>query len=372
MSRVFWTTAWSQNISDTLWAKISALWDAAGFSEMIAPGRLVAIKAPLGGIGSHYYLRPLVIRAITEKVIAAGGQPVITDTTNTLWNRENPSFSWHEEVAVKGYSANSCGAPLVIANGYAGEDGMLVPTTGSGLGGIEVAQAIYEADAIIVVTHVTGHPLAGISGAVTGLGSECLTSSGRRRLHEGIKPIFEDELCNHCGLCIANCPWGALISNETGPRLLPDCCTGCIRCLAYCPQRAITVGDSHKRLFQRRVAEAATAVQRTARGKIGIFSFLVDITPQPDCYPSSGPPLVVDIGFLASRDPVAADSASVSLIQAAQGFPRDSLPIKEGVEKFALATGADPWFLLDVAEGLGLGKKDYELLEVPEGGKGNA
>jgi hypothetical protein len=120
------------------------------------------------------------------------------------------------------------------------------------------------------------------------------------------------------------------------------------------------------------VAEAATAVQRTARGKIGIFSFLVDITPQPDCYPSSGPPLVVDIGFLASRDPVAADSASVSLIQAAQGFPRDSLPIKEGVEKFALATGADPWFLLDVAEGLGLGKKDYELLEVPEGGKGNA
>lgn len=53
---------------------------------------------------------------------------------------------------------------------------------------------------------------------------------------------IDEEKCNGCGLCIPNCPEGALQIIDGKVRLVSDLyCDGLGACLGYCPQGAITV-----------------------------------------------------------------------------------------------------------------------------------
>jgi len=53
---------------------------------------------------------------------------------------------------------------------------------------------------------------------------------------------IEEEKCNGCGLCIPNCPEGALQVIDGKVRLVSDLyCDGLGACIGYCPQGAIVV-----------------------------------------------------------------------------------------------------------------------------------
>jgi ferredoxin len=53
---------------------------------------------------------------------------------------------------------------------------------------------------------------------------------------------IEDEKCNGCGLCIPNCPEGAIQMIDGKARLISDLfCDGLGACLGHCPEGAITV-----------------------------------------------------------------------------------------------------------------------------------
>ncbi len=53
---------------------------------------------------------------------------------------------------------------------------------------------------------------------------------------------IDEEKCNGCGLCIPNCPEGALQVIDGKVRLVSDLyCDGLGACLGYCPQGAITI-----------------------------------------------------------------------------------------------------------------------------------
>ncbi len=53
---------------------------------------------------------------------------------------------------------------------------------------------------------------------------------------------IDEEKCNGCGLCIPNCPEGALQVIDGKARLLSDLfCDGLGACIGYCPEGAITV-----------------------------------------------------------------------------------------------------------------------------------
>ncbi|OGF26863.1 hypothetical protein A2303_06565 [Candidatus Falkowbacteria bacterium RIFOXYB2_FULL_47_14] len=58
----------------------------------------------------------------------------------------------------------------------------------------------------------------------------------------GFKPAFDQELCNHCGLCREFCPDSA-IGDEAGGKLLInyDYCKGCGICARMCPKKAISM-----------------------------------------------------------------------------------------------------------------------------------
>ncbi|MDP2929297.1 MAG: 4Fe-4S binding protein [Candidatus Omnitrophota bacterium] len=55
---------------------------------------------------------------------------------------------------------------------------------------------------------------------------------------------IDEEKCNGCGLCIPNCPEGALQIIDGKVRLVSDLfCDGLGACVGYCPQGAITIEE---------------------------------------------------------------------------------------------------------------------------------
>lgn len=64
----------------------------------------------------------------------------------------------------------------------------------------------------------------------------------KRKKREIIK--IDEEKCNGCGLCIPNCPEGALQMIDDKARLISDLfCDGLGACLGHCPQGAITIEE---------------------------------------------------------------------------------------------------------------------------------
>ena len=55
---------------------------------------------------------------------------------------------------------------------------------------------------------------------------------------------IDEEKCNGCGVCIPNCPEGALQVIDDKARLISDIfCDGLGACIGHCPQEAITTEE---------------------------------------------------------------------------------------------------------------------------------
>ena len=102
-------------------------------------------------------------------------------------------------------------------------------------------------------------------------------------------------------------------------------------------------------------------------GKTGYVNFLMNITPDCDCVPWSDAPIVPDIGFLASTDPVAIDTASCDLINQQHGLSGTSLHHhhEPGEDKFTgVWEKVNGYHLLEYAEQIGMGSRSYTLKEI--------
>ena len=218
---------------------------------------------------------------------------------------------------------------------------------------------------MFVVSHVTGHPLAGFTGALYNLGLECLNNSGKARVYQGVMPEWIGEQCELCGICVEHCQWQAL--EITGDRLSyhRDKCAGCGTCVIICPGKARRPAPAQVTAFQQRVAEASAAIVKTLNKKAVYLNILYDITPQPDRYSWADVPFVPDVGIAASLDPVALDAATHELINRASGIPgsaaEDTGVLEAGREKLGAVTGAVPDHVYRHAEQMEVGSTSYQL-----------
>jgi uncharacterized Fe-S center protein len=116
------------------------------------------------------------------------------------------------------------------------------------------------------------------------------------------------------------------------------------------------------------LAESAGAVLSTFKKKrVYYINFLFDVQPECDCMATSDTPVVQDQGILLSDDLVAIDQASLDLIADAQPLPQsaaEGVKIKKGSDVLSAIHGKDSKTQIKAAEKIGLGKRDYNIIEV--------
>lgn len=356
MSVVHRLAAHARFTDDSLMARLGRFLDEAGLPEFVQrPGDLIAIKIDVAELGGLSYLRPPLVRAVVEKLMALGADPVLMDTTRLHDTARSVGWDWMQGAEISGYTNAVLGRPLVLGDGPAGSEAELLPVDGDELGGVEIARLITEYAGVVVLSHVTGHPFAGLGGALTGLGIGGCAREGKWRLHAPLVPHVNDN-CDGCGRCAGRCLQGAISLVEGRAVIDAERCRGCAYyCVAACPRGALAVSDEQRLAFQKRVVEAASAVHTAAQGRLHFLNFLLDVTPYPDYYPFSDVAIAPDLGVMAATDPVALDQATLDAIEAMTG----------GAGSLARLTGADAAPMLAYAEQYGLGSRQYELAAGP-------
>ena len=83
---------------------------------------------------------------------------------------------------------------------------------------------------------------------------------------------------------------------------------------------------------------------------------MVNMSIDCDCADKPAKPMIPDIGILSSTDPVALDKACLDLLYNLQDENKKSL-----VDRIESKLGP---YIIDCAVKLGLGNKDYELVNV--------
>jgi hypothetical protein len=242
-----------------------------------------------------------------------------------------------------------------ILDGDLGEDTLEVPIDTKNTKKAKLGKGLENYDKLIALTHFKGHGATGFGGALKNVGMGLGSRGGKLDMHSSISPHVNKSRCVACGICVDNCPADAIILERGGKAEIDsDKCIGCAMCIGICPEGAVQVpfgGRTNKKLMEKMAEYTLGAVKNKEWWYI---NFLTDITYLCDCKPDSQEPFMEDIGILMSKDPVAIDKASLDLVKESH----------DGKDPFLEDNNVDGSYILDYAEGLELGSKEYELVEI--------
>ena len=350
--------------------RLKKIMEAMNLSGILTQGDLTAIKLHFGERGNDSYLNPVFARQVVNKVKSDGAKPFLTDT-NTLYLGSRKNSVDHLETAFEhGYSYATVQAPIIIADGLRSRSFVEVPIDGKYYKKIKMARDIADANSMIVLTHFKGHEMSGFGGAIKNLAMGCAPSAGKKDQHAYIHPVIDADACVGCGTCASHCPELAIAVDDGKAKVENVKCIGCGECKTVCPVPCITMGvnDSDLGEFVHRMTEYAYGVVRQKSGKIAFINFVMNITPGCDCCGWSDSFLVPDVGIMASFDPVALDKACADKVNAQQGnldSVLEKASLAPGGDKFKGAHRGIPWEIqIEYGEALGLGTKNYKIVEV--------
>ncbi|MCF6096824.1 DUF362 domain-containing protein [Thermovorax subterraneus] len=369
-SRVYFYNMRAKRRSQNLPSKVAKLFDAAGFDNIISPSDLVAIKIHFGERGNTAYINPVFVRQVVDKIKGKGAKPFLTDT-NTLYKGSRSNGVDHIVSAIEnGFAYAVVGAPVIIADGIVSKDSVEVEIGKKHFERVKIASGIYYANSMIVMTHFKGHEMAGFGGAIKNLAMGCAPAAGKQQQHSTLKPKV-GEKCRRCLSCVNNCPENAITVIDNAAYIDPEKCIGCGECVSMCYFGVIKPQwETDSREFIERMTEYAYGAFLAKKGKIAFMNFVVDVSPLCDCTPWNDAPIVPDIGILASLDPVAIDQASYDLVTKQHGnansvLGEKGMGLKPGEDKFRAAhPETDGLVQLEYAEELGMGTREYELVEL--------
>jgi len=365
--------------------KTVELFGRAGGEEIFQAGMRVAIKVHFGEEGNTGYLNAAFARALVGRLTALKTRPFLFDT-NTLYRVRRHTTADHLETArFHGFTEEYVGAPVVIADTFVEAETPLVSRRRA-----QVAQAVREADAVLVLAHATGHILFGYGGAVKSVAMGCASPSGKQVMHSDVKPAVKEALCVACGTCLGHCPASAIAlvpgpGGKKAARIDPHACLGCGECIAACPAHAIPINwKTDEAPLAEKAALYALAALAGKLDRLLCLNFLLQITPDCDCADWTEPAFVPDLGVLASRDIVAVDQAAIDLIRKAPVIPGSTAVAKRLnpskrippevasqfrclprlPDVFKTLFGADVSLLMAAAEKAGIGSREYRLERV--------
>ena len=373
-AKVYFTDFHTEAFGDGLPTKLKKLMKKAGIQELDLEGKFVAIKMHFGELGNISYLRPNYARAVVDVVKELGGKPFLTDC-NTMYPGSRKNALEHLECAWQnGFTPLTVGCPILIGDGLKGTDDVEVPVEGGEyVDKAKIGRAIMDADVFISLTHFKGHEMTGFGGAIKNIGMGCGSRAGKKEQHASGKPNISQKKCRGCMRCQRECANSGLVFDEQTRKMHVDeaHCVGCGRCLGACNFDAIYfTNDNAQAALNCRMAEYTKAVV-DGRPQFHI-SLIVDVSPNCDCHGENDVPILPNIGMFVSTDPLALDQACVDACLAAQPMPGSQLAkhladpeFHDHHDHFTNSTPESEWrSCLAHAEKIGLGSREYELIEM--------
>lgn len=169
-----------------------------------------------------------------------------------------------------------------------------------------VGKHLENYDSMLVVSHFKGHPMGGFGGALKNISIGIASSHGKAYIH---------------GAGVPENLWTA----------------------------------EHD-LFLESMADADKSIVDYFGDNIAFINIMCNMSVDCDCCAVAEDPCMKDIGILASLDPVALDQACVDLVYNSDDPGKDHL-----IERIESRNGTHT---IDAAYELGVGNKEYELIEV--------
>ncbi len=260
----------------------------------------VAVKVHSGEEGNQNFLHPEFMRPIVDYV-----NGVVVEC-NTAYEGARNETSKH----IKLLETNGWSKYFDVDIMDAAGDMKLDIPTGKVIKQNYVGKNMENYDAMVVVSHFKGHPMGGYGGALKQLSIGCASSAGKAFIHTAGKTDDQNKL------------WDNLPAQDQ---------------------------------FLEAMADAAKSVVDYFKGNIVYINIMCNMSVDCDCCSKAEDPCLKDIGILASLDPVAIDKACIDLVI------NSNDPGKEHfLERVTSRNGVHT---IDVASDLGIGTKEYELIE---------
>lgn len=285
------------------------------FEQLGVPAKgKVAVKISTGEAGNPNYLKPELIKDLVQKV-----QGTIVEC-NTAYEGARNATDEHLKTAAEHGFTQIADVDIMDAEGE-----MEIPVTGGKFLDVDiVGKNLANYDYVINLAHFKGHPMGGFGGVLKNQSIGFASSRGKTYIHTAGRSRDLEKFLH------------AFDSAENMAEMLP-------------PQ------DD----FLDSMAESAKAVadycQREGK-PIVYIDVINNLSVDCDCAAAPEAPCMADIGIAASLDPVALDQACIDLIWNSDDPGRDHF-----VERVERQIGRR---ILETAERLGMGSRDYELVDL--------
>lgn len=396
-SKVYFTDMRASQQGNLL-QKLERIIKKAGIDQIDFKDKFVAIKIHFGEFGNMAYIRPNYVAVIVKMIKDLGGMPFLTDA-NTLYSGSRHDAVNHLHTAmVNGFNSIATGCDIIIADGLRGNDERIIDVQGTYCPEPKIGAAIAEADIVISFNHFKGHEMAGFGGAIKNLGMGSGSVAGKMDMHATAQPKIEEAKCLGCKICEKNCNHDAIhvvaqpADAEGKQKRLAvidyDKCVGCGQCVALCPHEGVVMSSQESgEILNYKIAEYTKAVLKD-KPHFHV-SFIMNVSPECDCWGHNDAAIIPDLGMACSFDPVALDQACVDLVNAACPLHTDNMLMEkakecghehhhdhdncccehhhheEDADKFRMLHPNTNWASgLRYAQEIGIGTREYELIRM--------
>ena len=381
-SKVYFTDLRAAQNSNLL-QKLERMVKQAGIGQIDMKDKFVALKIHFGEMGNVAYIRPNYAAVIVQMVKDMGGKPFLTDC-NTLYSGSRSNGVDHMHTAmVNGFNPICVGWEVLIADGLRGKDERIIDIGGQYCPEPKIGAALAEADIVVSLTHFKGHEMSGFGGALKNIGMGGGSVAGKEEMHSTAQPVIDAERCIGCKICEKNCAHDAVHVVDKKAVIDYDRCVGCGQCIAICKQEAAVMGSSESgEILNYKIAEYTKAALKD-KPHFHV-AFIMNVSPECDCWGHNDAAIVPDLGMAASFDPVALDQACADLVNSAPALQTNNMLNDKAADchdghahdhsecchhhhddKFHLLHPNTNWQAgLRYAEELGIGSREYELVKV--------
>ncbi len=353
--------------SETLPAKLDLILDRLHLRDRVKD-EVVVLKMHVGNNIGYSTIHPVFVRKVVQAIKDGGGKVYVADVDWDVRGSEG-----------RGYTSEVLGCPVFPVGGptdqyYYSHKRPFLNIEEWHLGGL-----IQDASFIVNFAHVKGHPTCGFGAAFKNLALGCMVGQTRSAMHDTMhyhRYWFADACpdAESRQRIIESCPHHAIVQdkhNERELHLHVDNCNQCGRCLKVAPPGSLKIDPANFWVFQEACAHSVDITLSTFEpGKAVHLALATHMTPVCDCFGFTSMPILPDAGIFGSDDIVALDKAVLDRI-ALTSLIEENVPTALEVHTrsghpYAVLHGPlkDPYKVVEYGEQLGLGSRDYELVDV--------